>query len=265
MDKRYQAWRSEFSDSEVIDVDSEKIDFRKPDAVRDLIDGRLAESYERQAGAQLQFFTSSLSTRADFVPRRHARSHTAGKARSEMRDILPDAEMFISRPIVYIAAPFTAAADGSRVVRRKELFEDQNSYGVIPQGPYRKALSGLADSFSRIGFTALLPHRDVNKWGRRRIAAPTVFSECSYHVSKSALFVGVLGRSHGSHYEFGLARGLGIPCISITCEELDESFVASGVQSERQVLHWRCSRLKDLPNLVSIKEVREFIYSNIGK
>jgi deoxyadenosine/deoxycytidine kinase len=268
IDRRYKDWRAQYEDSEILDIDTEANDFRDMGAVQRLIDGPIAQQYDAQLGAQLQFFTSALSRRSDFaLKRRVARAPVKPTSKTRNRyDVQPYDDLLISRPIVYIAAPFTAAAGAKTAVSpRRQLFEDRTSYGIIPRGPYRRGLAALAKSFAKLGLDGFLPHRDVNKWGRKRISAPTVFAECSYHVSRSALFVGILGQSHGSHYEFGIAQGLGIPSICITCDELSESFIASGVQTSQRTLHWRCARIKELPHLLANKEVREFIYSSIGK
>lgn len=267
IESRYRRWRSTVGEVPIIDVDTERTDFRSLDSVRKLIEGPVAKVLQEQSGAQLQIFPTSLTAPTNAAKsrrNRQANPHEDGHGDPRHR---PTSLRPSSLATVYIAAPFTRAAATLRPSAGKAragLFED-DTYGIIPKGPYRTALVKLAQSFQRIGFSTLLPHRDVNRWGRVRISSPVVFEQCSYHVSHSDLFVGILGQSHGSHYEFGLALGLGKPCICITCQEVDESFVATGIRTEGRVLHWRCSNLSDLPNLLKAAEVREFVYSSIGK
>lgn len=265
MASRYAQWRDQLSGLPVIELDSEAVDFRSNENIRHLIQGPLAGALGGD-GPQLQFFSRNArdSEMQRTLARRRGRSKTR-KGRKEWLDLPPDLSLALSQPSVYIAAPFTTAASTKIQKNRQQLFEDRSSYGIIPPGPYRRALANLASAFQRLGFAPLLPHRDVNRWGRLHLSAPEVVDMCTEHVRRSDLFVGMLGQSHGSHYELGIARGLGKPCICITCEEILESFIASGVQSYSNVFHWRCNKVSEISALLKNKDVREFIYSRLGK
>src|SRR5260370_40749581 len=109
-------------------------------------------------------------------------------------------------PSAYLAAPFTGRTSPPRPPRQGRLF--QADHGVIPRGPYRSMLRRLAQQLRTLRVTAFIPHRDVNRWGRRVRPADTAARECSDGVDRCDGFIGILGMSHGSHYEFGLALGL---------------------------------------------------------
>src|SRR5260370_1321208 len=109
-------------------------------------------------------------------------------------------------PSAYLAARFTGRTSPPRPPRQGRLF--QADHGVIPRGPYRSMLLRLAQQLRTLGITAFIPHRDVNRWGRRVLPADTVARGCSDGVDRCDVFIRILVMSHGSHYEFGLALGL---------------------------------------------------------
>jgi len=129
-------------------------------------------------------------------------------------------------PSAYIAAPFTDYT--SDRVPSAELFEPSNVHGVLEAGDYRSFLLAIERALRKLGISSLIPHRDVNEWGERQLSSSQVVRLCSDYVRETDLFVGVLGLSQGSHYEFGLACGLGKPALIIRVESIPESFVARG-------------------------------------
>ncbi len=119
----------------------------------------------------------------------------------------------------------------------------------------------LAQQLRTLGITAFIPHRDVNRWGRRVLPADTVARECSDGVDRCDVFIGILGMSHGSHYEFGLALGLGKPCVILSCSQLTESFLAGGFRTTMRsnVLVLQCDRMSSIPRLFQSVAVTSFL------
>jgi deoxyadenosine/deoxycytidine kinase len=171
-------------------------------------------------------------------------------------------------PSVYIAAPFTAIAGApSPSSKKRSLFTDDAPHGQIRKGPYRRALLGLSRVLSQMGFNPLLPHRDVNRWGKRTLRAEDVMRLCTHHVQAADLFVGLLGGSHGSHYEFGLARGMGKPCVIIHADDVRDSFMAEGLSTSSNsgsMLVIKVDAMKHVPEAIGSEPVRQFLLGHFG-
>lgn len=163
-------------------------------------------------------------------------------------------------PMAYIAAPFSAITTiNTDRAANDALFELTALHGTIEKGPYRNMLEAVARKLRAARFVPMLPHRDINKWGARNMTPGEVVKLCTEHVFRSNLFVGILGESHGSHYEFGLAHGMNIPAIVISCAELRASFIASGINSSMsRVLRLECKGIADIPSLLDTEAFRLF-------
>lgn len=173
-------------------------------------------------------------------------------------------------PIAYLAAPFS----GRDIVQpeigaQNYLFEIPPGHGVIPRYGFRNGLLGIERALSNFGLSVLLPHRDVNEWGRKQLTPEEAMEGCTHHVSTCDLFVGILGNSCGAHYEFGIASAYGKPCILIEIEEISSSFLASGVSAlikSQDLLHLSCKHLKDAEGLLlNSPEVQQFIKRHLGR
>lgn len=164
-------------------------------------------------------------------------------------------------PIAYIAAPFTAQAQTRQPVsRNRTLFDEEPPHGTIAKGKYRSALVGIERALKGLGIDTLLPHRDVNRWGKLSLAPGEVMRLCTEHVSRSDLMVVVLGKSHGSHYEYGLARGLGKPCIVIAADDVESSFIGGGVgESEERILLLKCPTLASASLFLRASVTEQFL------
>jgi deoxyadenosine/deoxycytidine kinase len=171
-------------------------------------------------------------------------------------------------PVTYLAAPFTGRdIDQVEPGLQKELFDNSPGHGVIPRHGFRNGLLGIERALNKFGFSVLLPHRDVNDWGKTHLTPEEAMKECTHHVSTCDLFVGVLGNSCGAHYEFGIASTLGKPCILIEVEEFSSSFLASGVSvlESGDLIRLFCKQLKDAENLMQNSPiVAQFIKRHFG-
>ncbi len=174
-------------------------------------------------------------------------------------------------PVAYLAAPFSGRDIAQTELEEQSyLFEIPPSHGIIPRHGFRNGLLGIERALRELGLSVLLPHRDVNEWGRKQLTPEEAMRECTHHVSTSDLFVGILGNSCGSHYEFGIASSSGKPCILIEVEEIASSFLASGVSAldpkSQDLIHLSCKRLKDAEDLLSNSpDVKQFIKRHLGR
>jgi deoxyadenosine/deoxycytidine kinase/DNA-binding XRE family transcriptional regulator len=185
-------------------------------------------------------------------------------------------------PVAYLAAPFTGQdiepADGIPSAGAGDyLFEEVlldiqgAAHGIIPRHGFRNGLLGIERALTRFGLSVLIPHRDVNEWGKKQLTPDEAMRECTNHVSNCDLFIGILGNSCGAHYEFGLACACGKPCILIEVEEISGSFLARGTPAlmelkSQDLLNLSCKRLKEAEDLLSgSPEVQEFLYRTFGR
>lgn len=257
---RYDQWRSHYTHGPLVTVDGDRVDWR--DSV---IQARIVEELEtlltRTPELQLRLFPASspparrTSGRVSLL--RTLRPPTRPTTFAASLHTRNDAARS-GRPIAYVAAPFTARTAPAPSPRQRQLFAAD--HGIIPRGPYRTALLRMCEAMESLGLQAFLPHRDVNRWGRRSLSADRVVQECTAGVHSCDIFVGLLGASHGSHYEFGLALGLGKPCIALRCDELPSSFVAGGMTAlNSSMLTLHCKRLGELRKVLVSREVIDFL------
>ena len=184
------------------------------------------------------------------------------------RKTITDASPLIA-PVAYLAAPFSGRDIAQIELRaQSSLFEMPPGHGVIPRSGFRQELLGIERALRTLGLSVLLPHRDVNEWGKKQLTPDEAMRECTHHVESSDLFVGLLGNSCGAHYEFGIAKASGKPCILIEVEEIPGSFLASGVSAlkSQDLMHLSCGRLKDAGDLLSNSpDVKQFIERHLGR
>jgi deoxyadenosine/deoxycytidine kinase len=259
----YTSWLTTYRSSSIYALDSETWDWREP-VVFHRISRELEGLYEdpREAHSQLDLF--AISTSQTTIPNIaaleilrpiHETEHEALHRRAvSTLELGP-----LPYPSAYIAAPFTAFAKQAPSGPH-ELFSSAQPHGSIGRGKFRKTLLQIERVLSAVGIRCLIPHRDVNQWGKRLLEPCQVTALCTEQVSRCDLFVGILGDSHGSHYEFGIARAQGKPCIIVHCRELGESFIATGIMTDgHTTLSITCERLTDVPVSLGGDEVNIFL------
>jgi hypothetical protein len=140
------------------------------------------------------------------------------------------------------------------------LVEVAAPHGILPRGGYRYRIEAVARALRELGIHSFLPHRDINLWGKRHLSPSQVVDACTQYVFEADVFVGILGASQGSHYEFGLAHGSRKPSVVIQCDELKPSFISQGITEQMaSVLVLRCATLADIPSVIMSKQTRSFL------
>jgi deoxyadenosine/deoxycytidine kinase len=244
----YETWWEQIR-GPTVELDTEHVDFRTRENARKLasaVRAKLAQS-RRGDRDQLELF-DGVGAEGEYLPLAvtvppHFRPSPGGSS-SE-------------RPIAYIAAPFTgvaAAADATPVDQEQGRLELEGmgpEHSGIPVGPYRRTLLALAQALDSRGYRALLPHRDINRWGSRRMTSAQVAEECLAAVKASHLFVGVLGTSFGAHSEASTAIALGIPTILFSIRGEPESFFASGIRSSGLCVSEEVGSLRQIVDMVA--------------
>jgi deoxyadenosine/deoxycytidine kinase len=258
--RRYDAWISSYTGSTVLELNTEVFDVRETRGVQTVaaeLEQFLADT--PLGSSQIDLFEPARSIgvrpppgvlRVLFRgPRQPPRPTLASPVR-------------LPYPTAYLAAPFTSRARTDRNGRRT-LFPIGQPEGLIGRGSYRTALLDIARALRELGVDSVLPHRDLNKWGKKSLTPAEVMRACTAHVASADVFVGVLGLSHGAHYEFGVARGMGKPSIVIRCMELGESFIGSGIEESAEVLLLHCRRVRDVGAVIRSNEARTFLRRHI--
>jgi len=255
----YDDWRNAYDRSDLYSVDTVAVDTRTKKSL-DGLSRTVTDILAQRGHADTQFdlFESeSMSARSagDLRLLRSARERP--ETRPAPRAISP--EIRVTRfPSAYLAAPFTAFAQGSQ--EGSGALNLDLPHGTLEDGPYRQFLLSIERALRKYGISTLIPHRDINVWGNRKLPSEEVLRLCSEYVHETDMFVGVLGSSHGSHYEFGLAVSLGRPCLLIRTRLLPESFIASGITNQFQHCHvLTADALTDVEAEILSPETRRFL------
>jgi deoxyadenosine/deoxycytidine kinase/DNA-binding XRE family transcriptional regulator/nucleoside 2-deoxyribosyltransferase len=265
----YDEWRNNLHGPELYIINTDNSDLKKPGVIDEVfreIEWILTHDLR---DPQISLFESGPITSNGHLqhisPVRPDRWMPISKIR---RKTITAATPLVA-PVAYLAAPFSGRdIIQTEQVTQSSLFEMAPGHGVIPRSGFRQDLLGIERALRTLGLSVLLPHRDVNEWGRKQLTPNEAMRECTHHVATSDLFVGILGNSCGAHYEFGIASASGKPCILIEVEEISSSFLSSGVSvlKSHDLMHLSCKRLKDAADLLSnSKDVKQFIERHLGR
>ncbi|MEG8057049.1 deoxynucleoside kinase [Sphingomonas sp. 22L2VL55-3] len=185
----------------------------------------VAVDYREQANAL------TLARRIDFE---------LARTRSNQLDLFDEAEQdsrtssarsLLRRRQVYLAAPFTAHAQKhGRLQEGSSLFSAENASEEIPSA-YRRRLTGIARAIESHGHEVLLPHRDINRWGKRSMPGSDVARKCLAAVAEADCFVGLIAESFGSHAELAYALALAKPSLVLLSARETTSFFGQGMAS----------------------------------
>lgn len=248
LDRRYRDLFGSEGDFPLYKVDTLQIDLRKPEVLARVINEAI--SFWKSKQRKISQIELQLSGEIS-VP-------------NSPQSFVPYTPLY---PIAYIAAPFTEMATSEVEIDSKQLtlFDMPALHGRIGKGKYRDVLSGISRALENLGIKTILPHRDVNQWGDISVPPGMVMKKCTDHVMSCDLFVGLIGNSSGSHYEFGIAIGMGKPTIIIHCPEIRDSYLARGTFSLRgRVLDVPCNHLREIPLVFNRPDVRSFISRELG-
>lgn len=266
----YKDWIRNYHDSSLFSLDAVSLDWRDPLVVQQVCQDLEGVLLQASLQSQIDLFDDPITSHGGPHQPQLTHLRPLNVVTLPLSDrstaIFPTAQQRFA-PTVYIAAPFTGqAADVQPTATDGDMFQITPPHGVIPKGAYRTLLFTIERVFRDWGMLTILPHRDVNRWGRKILIAADAMAACSQHVSGCDLFVGLLGSSTGAHYEFGLARGLGKPSIIIRQTEFGESFLASGVEAleDNDTLVVRCSSTRELDCALRSDDVRRFVLRNVG-
>jgi deoxyadenosine/deoxycytidine kinase len=266
---RYDTWIQAYDESPIFNIDGALWDYRQKETVAE-IGVELTAILEREWAEveQLSLFDiSSDKLHQQSLVILNDRNGTRKKKGSQPSKVPRNIgrEDTPPYPYVYLAAPFTGKAEETtpNATPQIGLFGSEAPHGKLSPGRYRRNLIRISRVFESLGLYTLLPHRDVNEWGNKLLNSFEVMSACTMYVSNCDLFFGLLGQSTGVHYEYGIARAKGKPCIIIHCTELNDSFIAVGVDRDENTLVLSCEKLEGVTKLLSGQAVREFVRRHV--
>jgi len=262
---RYKSWIGTEFNAQIYSIDSERFDFRETSVMTE-IGHEIEVALRLTEGIQYQYdlFLEELE-----VPKKSilkTLQYISGQQIEISNNIKPPSKTkkLISSPYVYIAAPFTIMAGDidstQKISVQADIFDTEPMHGRIKSGRYRNALNAILNFFENLNVSSLLPHRDVNDWGKKSLNQYDVFSLCTQHVINCDLFFGLLGQSTGAHYEYGLAKARSKPSILLHCAELNDSFIAEGVPSDGFTLILRCDRINQIKQILNNDYVYNFLH-----
>jgi deoxyadenosine/deoxycytidine kinase len=263
----YAQWLQDVQGPEVYTLNTDRSDLSRPGLIEEVfreIQSVLTQDFSDPQMALFDDGPVPGSRLQHLQPYRQHRWSPLIKTRRKITAASP-----LVAPVVYLAAPFSGrdTVPGETSLQ-SSLFTIAPGHGVIPRSGFRQDLLGIERALGSHGLTVLLPHRDVNEWGRKQLKPDEAMRECTHHVSTCDLFVGLLGNSCGAHYEFGIAFASSKPCILIETEDVSSSFLASGasILESDDLIHLKCSHLRDAEELLrSSPIVHNFIERHLGR
>lgn len=250
----YEEWRTNFALSPIIVLDSERLDFRETSIVAQIADDIVIRLLATEPAEQLVLEMPGLPT-----PVPHSDLPARGSQHIRLRGA--------GRPLVYIAAAFSGREEllrGSEKDTSGQLWSMPDPHGVIKPGRYRRELLAIATAFDALGYDALLPHRDVNDWGRKVLTPQEATTACLNLVREADLFFGVLGSSYGSHAEAATAMALQIPSVIVSVGD-DETFFGRGMRLSRRAISIKVESLAEIPKIVSRGDFLDHLVATIGR
>lgn len=268
MHAKYESWAQSRVGAKMLAVDTSRIDFRLREPTIGLVERINKITETEEAIEQFSLFDDLEMPTASQPAQRGRRGQFLPRSPvSVLIGTQPSIENAAPKfPYAYIAAPFSALADAEPESVSDDnagLFPTERAHGEIRRGWYRKNLLRIAAELEQLGLHSVLPHRDVNDWGKKLLQSSQVFESCTDHVRNCDAFVGILGQSPGSHYEFGLAAALGKPSIVIHCEQLNPSYISLGIANATTLI-LRCKTLSAAPALIRSDVAKDFLTTTVA-
>lgn len=226
--EKLERWLSSVAGVPIVKIDATENDFRHPNVIHDIA-VEIDYLARRQHHTQQEDLFITTSTEKSIAL-------TKLKILANNNHPIQLSERIRTPKKLYLAAPFTARAQKRNlaVPNRQTLFDGEESIESIPRS-YRRTLSGLASAFEDHGYEVLLPHRDINRWGRRALPATEVADRCLDAIAACDYFVGLIGESFGSHVEMGMALGMDKPALLLVPDNVPISFFGAGVTGTGRV------------------------------
>lgn len=177
-----------------------------------------------------------------------------------------------SSKYIYLAAPFTQLATNTKGTKSKDVIDNDSFfdeapllYGELPQS-YKKKLTRIEAAIKKqCDIPVLLPHRDINNWGKVNYPSEHILPKIIETVENATALVAIPGSSIGVHLEIGIAISKNIPIILIETDDFTSSFFVAGLSQMPYVKHLRAKSIAQVPDCIEKEDLLAFIHSSGGK
>ena len=168
---------------------------------------------------------------------------------------------------IYLAAPFSQFATEitDDILDSQEeisLFSDlieEKSYGELP-ARYRNRLARIARALEKqCEMTVLLPHRDINNWGKTPYDTHYLTPKIINAVEQASALVAIPGSSIGVHLEIGVAIARNIPIVIFDTEDMSNSFFVEGFDDLPDVKYIKLSSTSQIASYLEENSISDFI------
>ena len=151
------------------------------------------------------------------------------------------------------------------MIDNTSFFEDEVlPYGELPKSYRNKLLKIEAAIKKHCGMPVLVPHRDINNWGKTSHPAKYITPKIVETVENATAVVAIPGSSIGVHMEIGIAIAKNIPVIVVETNDFQNSFFVSGLGEIPCVKHIKVASIAHIPTCIEREKISEFIYNYGG-
>jgi nucleoside 2-deoxyribosyltransferase len=157
---------------------------------------------------------------------------------------------------IYLAAPFTALADTSAKEHKEDIYLNvKRGHGVLPKG-YQIQLTNISKVLEEKWKTrVILPHKDVNKWGKKELSSEEVLNEIVRNLKDSNMIIAIPSNSIGVHLELGIALAQNKPIIIFDVGELTASFYLQGFAIRNNIMVKQVKTIAEIPKILSDEQL----------
>lgn len=253
--ERYYSELSFGNETPYVEIDTTCFDFTKEEVLRllcaDIFDG-LQHGMEY---GQLSFFERSVPDKGKqcLIFHNYYQLHTNTDCSKLQKE---SGYIYMAAPFTQFATEFTSDDDSNQeYIEAFRQSNDSAPYGVIPPG-YRKILINIEKALRKKYETdVLLPHRDINNWGKTVHSADYLTPRIIEGVENASMFVAIPGSSTGVHMELGVAIAKKIPIIIFEPSDLPKSFFAEGFLNLPYVTYFKVKSLTQIPSCIESEQL----------
>ena len=246
-----------------VEIDTTYYDFRDPEVLKAVCNSIFKQLEGQEQYEQLSLYDAQTDTsQAEALNTRGMRFYNLENV-DYFKSYKPPRK---TMRYIYLAAPFTQLATQNSNAKFKSeaenhsLFDqDDLQYGELPNA-YRNKLSKIASALEKqCRLPVLIPHRDINKWGKVTHPTQYITPKIIETVENAAALVAIPGNSLGVHLELGLAIAKEIPVIIFETGDFPSSFFLGGLKEIPGIKCLQATSMTQIPSLLEKEEILDFI------
>lgn len=245
------------SDSIVIEVDSEHIDFSKDNEVINLMNFIEKHINTEKENLQLSFFEQDTEVPED--------NPYIKILNSCIPSVSTTSDFKLNKKTIYIAAPFTefAIEKSDNFSNSILLANEEREYYTLPT-KYQRFLNRIKKYILSLGeYKVILPHKDENNWGKTYISNEQIIARMTSNINASDLIVAIISKSIGVHMEIAMMAILNKPMILLVVDSLSDGFYANGFRNRKHTLVINVQSINHVENALKNDDVKNFIHKEL--